>query len=105
VWGIRRIAQGASNFLDRRIQPVFEIDEGVVFPQAFAQFVPPNDFSRSFEQRDKNLTRLFLQANPLSVAIQLAVDGVELERLESQPAMSGALIHRGRRWTASVGGR
>ena len=51
AWRICRIAERPPNLLDRGVEPVLEIDEGVGFPEPFAQFLPGHDLARAFEQR------------------------------------------------------
>jgi len=51
---------------------VFEIDEGVGFPQALTKFVPGHDLARTFEQSRKYLPRLLLESDSLTLPIELA---------------------------------
>ena len=71
-WGISRIAKRPPDLLDRGVEPVFEIDEGVGFPEPFAQFLPGDDLARAFEQCREYLSRLFLQPHAFALAVELA---------------------------------
>ena len=57
----RRIAQGFAKPADRVIQTVFEFDESVPWPEPFLKFLPSDDLSGMFEEREQNLQRLFVE--------------------------------------------
>ena len=42
---------------------MFEVDERVGFPEAFAQFFARDDVPGTPDQRNQDLTRLFLEAD------------------------------------------
>ena len=54
-----RFAQRIAQPLDRGIQAMIEVNEGVRRPELAAQFLAGNQLSRSFKQRRQDLQRLF----------------------------------------------
>jgi hypothetical protein len=57
------IAERRAQTLDRRVEAVFEIDEGALRPQPQPQLVACDDLSGPFEQQPQNLERLLLQSH------------------------------------------
>jgi len=61
---------------------MFEVDERVGFPEAFAQFFARDDVPGTPDQRNQDLTRLFLEADTAAIAVQLTGGQIELELAE-----------------------
>ena len=80
----RRFAQRIAQPLDRGIQAMVEVDEGVRRPKLAAQFLSGNQFSRSFQQRRQYLQRLILELYLLSPLAQFPGVEIDLERAENE---------------------
>src|SRR5439155_21087033 len=72
----RRIAQHFANLIDRCIQTVVEINEGVGRPELVTQFFSANYDARTFEEEFQTRKRLVLQAEALSLLAKLAGLGI-----------------------------
>lgn len=48
AWSVRRVIEGAAEFVDRGIQRVLEFNEGVRRPEFFAEFLAGDDFAGAF---------------------------------------------------------
>ncbi len=79
----RGFAESVPQPLDGRIQAVIEVDEGVCRPELATQFLPGNQFSRSFKQRCQHLKGLFLELYLLSPLAQFPCVEIHLERTET----------------------
>ena len=67
---------------------MIEIDEGVVIPDPFAQFLAGNDLAWTFQQDRQNLKGLPLNLDSDSTPEKLFRYEVELENSKAQPASS-----------------
>src|SRR5258708_9601395 len=63
----RRITQDFANLVDRGIQAVVEVNEGVGGPELVAQFFSGNDDAWTFEEECQKRKRLGLQADTRSL--------------------------------------
>src|SRR5687767_10203346 len=81
---VRGIAKRLPHLLDRGVQAVLEIDEGVRFPQAIPQFLARGNLAGMLEERGEDLPRLVLEPDTVSVTVQLTSGRVELERSKPQ---------------------
>src|SRR5439155_20913988 len=68
----RRIAQHFANLIERCIQTVVEINEGVGRPELVTQFFSANYDARTFEEEFQTRKRLVLQAEAPSLLAKLA---------------------------------
>ena len=61
------IVQRLSQLAHRHAEAAVKINERIVGPEAASKFLPADDFSRTFQQRDKEPIRLLLQpyASPI----------------------------------------
>jgi len=62
-----RVAQSISQSLDRCVDAVIELYNGVVGPQPNADILPQNSFTRPFQKHLQDLKRLLLQSDSNSV--------------------------------------
>jgi len=58
-----RVAEGLTDFVDRFIDPVIEIHEGVCGPESFLNFLASYDLAGVLEQHRQDLEGLFLKPN------------------------------------------
>jgi hypothetical protein len=72
---------------------MFEINEGVVRPQAPAQFFSSDGPSRVFEQRSQNLKRLRLQSDPNVVLSKHTLLKINLEGPKSEDGRMTTGLH------------
>src|SRR5215470_11175269 len=86
---VRRIFSGIpdrlANFLHRRSQPMFKINERVVRPQFAANFLSGHHLPRVLQQKNEKPERLRLQPYALSVLAQFARPKVCLELIKCNP--------------------
>lgn len=78
------VAEGFSQFVDRCIQPIVEIDEGILRPQLGAQLFTTDQFTRTLQQEREHLKRLFLQLDPLTLLPQLTAAHIHLKRCKAK---------------------
>ncbi len=70
-------------FLDRAVDAVVKLDDGAVGPELPANFFASHNFASALQQHQKNLERLFLQADGFAAGPQLA--GAQIEFKLSNP--------------------
>jgi hypothetical protein len=78
-----RFAQRIAQPLDRGIQAMIEVNEGVRRPEFIAQFLSSNELSRPFQERRQYLKGLFLQFYLLSPLAQFPGVEIDLEGAEA----------------------
>ena len=81
---IGRIAKGSPQFVDRRIQPMFEIDERSVGPELLAQFLTTDKIARFGDEKKQNLERLTGEADTPTVLGQFTGVSIHLKRSKYQ---------------------
>ena len=81
------VAERGAQALDRRVQPVLEVDERAVRPQPLPELVAGQHLAGPLEQHGQQLERLVLQAEAHAVLAQLARAEIELESSESESAV------------------
>ena len=91
-WRIGRIAQGGPHLRDGKVQPLVEIDEGVVAPDGRSQRVARDDVSCVLDQDRKDLRRLGLQLHDFAITAQLARCRVERKRAECRFDLAGMAL-------------
>src|SRR5262249_26494982 len=79
----RRIAERFAQALDRCVQAVLEVDEGVVRPQARAQLVAGHDGPRRLQEANQDATRLLLKRDGCAVPMNVAGPEVGSEFAEA----------------------
>lgn len=79
-----RIAEGVTELLDRCIQTIVEVHEGVARPQLLFQFLARENLPRLFQQSAQNLKRLFLKFDRFTILAQFTRMEVHLEVIEAQ---------------------
>ena len=90
------VAERRPQTFDRGVQPVLEVDERTVRPEAAPQLVARQHLARLLQQHDEHLERLILQPQADAVLAQLARPHVELESSESKSVlhrMQGRHLH------------
>ena len=90
------IAQRLTHFLDGRIQAVLEVDKRVGLPKPFAQVVAGDQLAWTLEQRDEDLSGLFLKRDPLAIAEQVTRCQVQLETSEANARLGRVGLHGSR---------
>jgi hypothetical protein len=78
------IAERFPQLIDRRIQAVVEIHEGVGRPALIAKFFACDHFARPLQQDREDLKGLLLQSDPYALLAHLSSAHVHLERSEPQ---------------------
>ena len=77
-----RIAQSLAEFVDRLVDTLVEVDEGVVRPQPGAQFFPGDQFAGSVDQRTQDIERLALQLDAGPVFADFPGNEIDVEHTE-----------------------
>jgi hypothetical protein len=75
---------------------VLEIDERVGLPKPFAQVVAGDKLAWTLEQRDEDVSGLFLKRDPLAIAEQLTRCQVQLETSEANARLGRMGLHGSR---------
>ena len=86
---VGRVAQRVAQSLHGGVQPVLEVDEGVVGPQALAELVASHELARPLEQHREQLQWLLLKAETCARLSQLARAQIELEDAKFDQPMAG----------------
>jgi hypothetical protein len=86
-----RIAQSLSQFVDRRIEAVVEINKDFIWPELGTQILATDQFSRSFQEQGQDLKRLTGETNLGAVLPQLTRLQVNLIALEADETRQGVL--------------
>ena len=73
------IAQRLPKFADRYAEAAVKIDIGIFTPQAVSKFLPADDFSGVFEERDEEPIGLLLKLYAPAVLQQFAGGDVHLK--------------------------
>jgi hypothetical protein len=76
------ILQRLSQLAHRHAEAAVKINERIVGPEAASKFLPADDFTGVFEQRDEEPIGLLLQPYPSPVLQELPRGGVYLKRTE-----------------------
>ena len=76
---VGRVAQRVAQPFHRGVQSVFEVDEGIIGPEALAEFFARDKLARLFEQHREQLQRLLLKAETCARLSQLARAQIEFE--------------------------
>src|SRR5580765_5462999 len=86
-----RIAQSLSQFVDRRIEAMVEINEDFIWPEPGTQFLATDQFSGSFEEQGQDLKRLAGETDLGAVLPQFTRLQVNLIALEADEMRQGVL--------------
>ena len=78
-----RIAQRSPQFVDRRVQPVLEIDERAVAPELFAELLARDQIAGFGEQEKQNLEGLARETDTHSAFAELASVGHSPRRVRT----------------------
>src|SRR6516165_6711007 len=92
---LRIIGERLPEFPDGSIQAGFEINEGIVRPELFLEFLAADNFAGAGSQRSQQQHRLLLEANFPSVFAEFARSKVGQKGAELEPVRGGRLGHRG----------
>jgi hypothetical protein len=76
------IVQRLPKLANRHPKAAVKIYERIARPEAASKFLPADDFSRVFEERDENPIRLLLQPYPSAVLQEFPRGGGYLKRAE-----------------------
>src|SRR5205814_8887156 len=76
---LRRIADRRPQLVDGIVQSVVEVDERIGGPEPEPQRLARDHLARPFEQRNQQLKRLFLQAQPAAAFPQFSRRGIDIE--------------------------
>src|SRR5580700_5596439 len=88
------VAKGLTDFVDSFIEPVVEIDKGVLRPEFFLKFLASYDLAGALNQHRQELEGLFLKANPQAVLAQFASAKIQLENAKTErPAKPMGFFH------------
>src|SRR3954471_10008640 len=68
----RGISQRLANLVDGCVEPMFEVDERVRWPEALAKLFARDQVSRTSKQRRQNLERFLLELQPMTLPSQLS---------------------------------
>lgn len=77
------VAEGFAQLVDRGVEAVIEIDEGVRGPESLAEFFAGDDFAWTFEKSEQDLERLLLQAEAFVGLAKFAGARVCFELIET----------------------
>src|SRR5438552_2270054 len=80
----RRVAESFADFVDRFVEPMIEVDEGVRGPEPFLKILASNNFAGIQHKHREDLKRLFLKPDALAVLAQFAGPEVHLENPEAE---------------------
>jgi len=93
TWAIGGIPQRFPQLVDRRIQAVVEINEGIGRPVLIAKFFACDHFARPLQQDRKDVEGLFLELDPRALLAQLPRAQVYLKHSKAQDC--GRLLLQG----------
>ena len=79
------VVEHLAQLLDVGIQAVFEVNDGVIRPEVFAEFLASDEFAGMFQQNRKNGDGLALELELRTVLPQLSRLPVEFKRSETDP--------------------
>ena len=82
---LSEVAEGLADFVDRFVEPVFEIHESVHGPKFFLKFLASYDLAGVFKQHRQDLEGLILKANSKAVLAQFAGTKIQLENPKVEP--------------------
>src|SRR6185295_915419 len=83
-----------TNLVDRFVEAVVEIDEGVGAPELLPDFVTGDRFAAPLDEQRQHLKRLCLKSDPGSAFPQFAASKVHFEDAETDAAVNACLLHR-----------
>jgi hypothetical protein len=90
------VAKSLADFVDPFIEPVVEIDKGVLRPEFFPKFLASYDLAGVLKQHRQELEGLFLKANSQAVPAQFASAKIQLENAKPErPAKLMSFFHGG----------
>ena len=102
---VGRVAERLAQLLDRRVEGVVEVDEGVGRPEPFAHRLAGDDLARAFQEHRQQLKRLVLQLQSDAVPAKLTAPrdrprrsrtAHETRRASVRPSVTGSLQMRAR---------
>ena len=100
---VRGISQHFAQPHYRVVQAMIKIHESVAGPQAFAQVIPGDDFSRGCQQYRQNLEGLLRQFQPETVLAQFSRLNIDFEHAEAHvPRRAIDLSHTGPGMAGSI---
>jgi hypothetical protein len=80
-----RVTEGLSDFVDRFVEPVVEIDKSVCGPEFFLKFLASYDLTVVLKQHRQDLEGLRLKPNSEAVLAQFAGTKIQFENPETEP--------------------
>ena len=82
--GFDGVSQRLSQLFHCRVDPMLEVDEGIIRPQSDAQLLTSNNSPFAFQQQPKNLERLLLNPNRSSLrCTQVTAAQIDLEPVKA----------------------
>ena len=82
-----------ADLVDRGIQAVIEVDEGIFRPEFLAEFFT-SDCAGALQEQKKQLKGLVLQAHSGTTLAEFLCAGVDLKDAEARYATGAGLCHR-----------
>ena len=79
----RRVAKRIAQASDRGANAVIEFDDRVAGPQAFANVLPGNHFTRRLEKHLENSKGLLLESNAAACFTQFSPGKIQFERAKT----------------------
>jgi hypothetical protein len=83
-WRFRIVPESFADSVDGFVNSPVEIDHDIARPQAFLQFFPRDDLTRTLNQRRQGLKGLLLQLYFDAALTQLAGSQIDLEIAEAE---------------------
>lgn len=79
------VVEGLTDFVDRFVEPVVEINKSVCGPELFLKFLASYDLAGVLKQHRQDLEGLFLKANSKAALVQLASAKIQFENPKTEP--------------------
>src|SRR6202035_5549497 len=78
-----RVSQRFPYFVNGRVEPLIEVNEGALGPEFLAQYFPADYLSWMLDQEHQDLDRLPLQLDRQTILVEIAVSQVQPKRSEA----------------------
>jgi hypothetical protein len=85
------VSQSVAQLVDRRVQTVVEVNEGIGRPILGAQLFTSDHFAGPLQQDREHLERLFLEFDPCALLAQFSRAEVYLKHSEAQDCRRSGL--------------
>jgi hypothetical protein len=89
------VIEGLTDLLDGFVEPLVKVHEGVVRPEAAAQFLAGDELAGTFQEGGEHLEGLFLEVNLTALLADFSRLKVSLESSETDQACGGRLGYHG----------